>query len=211
MLSEWGELGKTGSTGGQYGKVGQLVRRRNLGDVGWLIEHWGIEPDAMQAFLEGAIQMGNMSAGHVDAMLAHCPDAPAVLNGKCNLVRMAVLSSCATSYECVELRARMVSDLIERGFKVSARDKTQVADLCREAEAIHKKVEKAKRVEKQKAAAKAARKAEVSRRVHTGVLETHEADLSNCDSTELRHVDRYFKLWSCCKRGEREPGCTEPK
>jgi len=39
-----------------------------------------------------------------------------------------------------------------------------------------------------------------------GKLVTHQADLDGLDSRDLRHVEEFCELWSCCGRGPKDKG-----
>ena len=202
VLEEWREIGTTGSTDGSYG-----YRRKQLKDMGWLVENWGVNAAAVQALVKGAIEMGTFRGLHLDMLLKHCPDVAKPVLDDMRLVHIVLDSGCATGSEQVRRnrQADMLACLAEGGFLVEPRDKAAVQTLRHK---VHS--ERAEYARKQKVTAQNVAKEQ--RKIHTGRLETFEMDLSDpgFDSTELRHLDRVYQLWSCCKRGPHESGCQLP-
>lgn len=201
MLREWREIGTTGSTDGDYGEDPSACKRKTLHDISWLIAHWGIDAAAIRALVGGVIEMGRLSDYHLKALLTACPDVARPVLDKMGLVHLALESRCATGSETTrrDKQQTMVSALIALKFTVEPCDQREVQALLRELE-----------VKRAAAAELAAKQAAERRKVHPGRLVTHEADLSGLDSAELRHVEQFYQLWSCCKREPNSPGCQEP-
>lgn len=206
MLKEWRELGTTGSTDGHYGEDASSCKRRRLhADFAWLVENWGVDSSAVQKLMGGLIDTGRGVGGVVDMLREHAPASTTVLE-QMNLVHAALHSSCATgdTRRRRQMQAEMVVSLQDRGFvAVSPVDRTSVEALRAELNATRDK-QKAQR------AAEAERKEAEARMVHVGKLVTHKADLDGLDSRDLRHVDEYYELWSCCGRPTKSVGCTHP-
>ena len=55
-------------------------------------------------------------------------------------------------------------------------------------------------------ATEATKKKAETKMVHPGKLVTHQADLDGLDSRDLRHVEEFCELWSCCGRGPKDKG-----
>ena len=203
LLREWRELGTTGSTDGSYADPGttdwKYARRKHVDDIGWLVKHWGVDAAALNAFLGGAVEMGTLGPRHLEQVVAHAATEARRVLDSAPWVRKALSSSCATSSETfrLEKRTRMVQALQQHGVSAAPADKLKVSALLAEAAAA--------------AAARAKPKPEAKpegQLWHPGKLETKEADLSGLDSTELRHVERFYEQWSCCRRGKGSVGCT---
>jgi hypothetical protein len=204
-LKEWRELGMTGSTDGDYGEDSNSCQRRRLrADFAWLVEHWGIDSDAVRKLVGGVIDSGRGVGGVVDMLREHAPAASTVLESM-DLIHAALQSSCATgdARRRREMQAEMAVALEDRGFAVKQEDRAITVALRAELKMAHEAL-------KEKHAAEAKRKEAEARMVHPGKLVTHKADLEGLDSRELRHVDEYYELWSCCGRGPKSVGCTPP-
>eukprot|EP00928_Gymnodinium_smaydae_P045913 TRINITY_DN30561_c0_g1_i1.p1 TRINITY_DN30561_c0_g1~~TRINITY_DN30561_c0_g1_i1.p1 ORF type:complete len:225 (+),score=28.70 TRINITY_DN30561_c0_g1_i1:70-744(+) len=203
MMREWRELAMTGSTDGDYGENSESCSRKYIKDLAWIVDHWGVTPESVRQFVDAAIERGTLQP--LGKLIEVCPDKTSPVLSSMDLVAMVLKSSCSTSY--VERREdkqhEMVQWLVRNGFQVSARDQTEVKRLS---DAVAKRLEK-----KQQSQASAEAKAKAAaKRVHPGRLETHNSDLSGLDSTELRHVEATYQIWSCCKRGPDAPGCKDP-
>ena len=204
-LQEWRELGTTGSTDGEYGEDEAMCKRRTLlADFAWLVDHWGIDDSGVRKLVEGSIDTGGGVGRIVDKLREHAPATIRVLE-QMDLIHAALQSSCATgdARRRREIQARMVVSLQDRGFTVNPGDLASVKELRSELTAAHE-------VLKAQQAAEAKRKEDEARMVHPGKLVTHQADLEGLDSRDLRHIDEYYELWSCCGRPPRSVGCTHP-
>ena len=97
----------------------------------------------------------------------------------------------------------MVSTLMDRGFKASPADAAEAATL--RAEHISRLAALRESQEEEK------RKEQIQRSmIHPGRLVEHEVDLEGYDSRDLRYMERYYSVWSCCGKGANSPGCTLP-
>jgi hypothetical protein len=204
-LKEWRELGTTGSTDGSYGEDSSSCQRRRLrADFSWLAVNWGIDRDSVRTLIGGVIDSGIGIGGVVDKVREHAPAISSVLD-EMNLVHAALQSSCATgdAKRRREMQAQMVVALEDRGFEVKPADRASAIAMRAELDAAHADLVK-------KQAAEVQRKEAEARMVHPGKLVTHRADLEGLDSRDLRHVDEYYELWSCCGRGPKSVGCTQP-
>ena len=205
-LAEWRELGTTGTTSGRYGEAagGPYERKSCRCDLAWLVKHWGIDERAIRSLVGGTIDCSRDIGNVVDGLLEHAPGAHNTLDDM-GLIGLALASSCATGderrrrAEC----ARMVCALHDRGFVGAPAERRAVDELRAEHDAHLAAL-------KQKQLAEAKREQLEASMVHTGRLKTHEADLDGLDSRDLRHVERFYEVWTCCGRGPRASGCTKP-
>jgi len=204
-LNEWRELGTTGSTDGEYGDdASSCTRKRLHRDFAWLVEHWGMDSDGVRTLVGGVIDSGSGVGGVVGMLRAHAPAAAAVLQDM-DLIHAALQSSCATGDARRRrlAQAEMVVALQDRGFPVNAAERVAV-------EALSAELEASRAVQRARREAEARRKEAEALMVHPGKLVTHQADLDGLDSRDLRHVDEFYELWSCCGRGPKSVGCTPP-
>lgn len=204
-LKEWRELGTTGSTDGHYGEDASSCKRRSMHkDFAWLVEQWGIGNDGVRKLVGGIIDSGSGLGGVVDRLREHAPTATAMLE-EMDLVHTALQSSCATgdAKRRRAAQAEMVVALQDRGFEVKPADRAAV-------QALRGELEAARAALTAKHEAEAKRKEAEAKLVHPGKLVTHQADLDGLDSRDLRHVDEYYELWSCCGRAPKSIGCTSP-
>ena len=203
-LREWRELGTTGTTDGCYGEG--TPQRKGRKDLPWLLANWSIDEKAVSTLVSGVITCASALGPWLDALREHAPDTTKVALEKIDIFKLVLQSSCATG-DAIRRRkeqAKMVSALLARGFPVAQQHSKAV-------QALQAEYESELAALKESQAAEARRKEEEASMVHPGQLRQHEADLDGLDSRDLRHVDRFYELWSCCGREPRAPGCTKSK
>ena len=206
VLREWRELGTTGSTDGVYGgDTGEPYKRKTVNDIAWLAKHWGIDKQAVREAVGGSIETDGSVGKLVDALLEHAPTVAKQALDSMNVIHLAIQSSCATGDAGRRRKgqARMVCALQDRGFEATPADDAAAKALRAEYTSALAALTRAQSLE-------AERERRQATMIHPGQLETHEADLEGCDSRDLRHMERYYQLWSCCGRGPKAPGCHEP-